>query len=104
MSNVVKLKDIRAILEAGQTIDQVLADARDTLDMLLAADVREFDGRMLRKTRDQILEWRYIIVALSPEGRKRVEARVRTRGRVLSEDETLDVLAPELAQVSVRFA
>ncbi len=107
MANVVNLRDIRTLLEAGleagQTIDQIHADARDGLERLLCANVREFDGRMLRKTRDLILQLRYTIIASSPEAQELVEARVRTLNRALSEDETLDTLAPELAKVSVHF-
>ena len=104
MGNVINLGDIRIVIEAGQTIDQTHADARADLDRLLCADVKEFDGRMLRKTRDHILQLRRLIIVTSPEAQKLVEAQVRTLNRVLSEDETLDVLAPVLAKVSIRFA
>ncbi len=103
MANVVNLRDIRTLLEAGQTIDQIHADARAGLERLLCANVREFHGRMLRKTRDLILQLRYTIIASSPEAQELVEVRVRTLNRALSEDEALDTLAPELAKVSVHF-
>ncbi len=108
MANVVNLRDIRTLLEAGQTIDQIHVDARAGLEGLLCTNVREFDGRMLRKTRDLILQLRYTIIASSPEVQELVEARVRTLNRALSEDEAsdmaLEILVPELAKVSVRFA
>ena len=103
MADVVNLKDIRILLGAGQTADQIHADARDGLERLLCANVREFDGRMLRKIRDQILQFRWIMAATCPEGRKLIEARVRTLDRALSEDEALEALAPQLAQVGVHF-
>ena len=110
MSNVVNLKDVRIILEAGQTMEQVHADTCAALDRLLCANVREFDGRMLRKTRDHILQLQYLIIVSSPEAHKLVEARVGTLNldKPLSEDDALDLafdqLAPELAKVSVHFA
>ena len=103
MANVVNLKDVRIILEAGQTADQIRADMQDALDRLLCADVSKFDGRMLRKARDHILQFRWMLAAGSPEGRKLIEAQVRTLNRALSEDEALEALAPELAKVSVHF-
>ncbi len=103
MSNVVNLEDYKTILESGQAIDQIYENARADLDRLLCANVREFDGQMLRKIRDRILQFRYVIVTTSPGAQERIEARVGTLNRVLSAEETLELFAPELAQVSVRF-
>ena len=110
MGNVVNLGDIRILLESGRALDQMRADAREGLERLLCADISKFDGRMLTKTRDHILRFRRTLVAMSPEAQKLLEARVDTLNldRPLSDAEALDmaleILAPELAKVSVRFA
>ncbi len=106
MDNVVNLGDIRILLESGRALDQMRADAREGLERLLCADISKFDGRMLRKTRDHILQFRRTLVAMSPEAQKLLETRVRTLNldRPLSSDMALEILAPELAKVSVRFA
>ena len=104
MGNVVNLDSVRALLESGQTFEQIFADAQNTLKKLLGCDVSELDERTLGETRDQILTWRYVFVLSSPESRKRVEGHERTRNRALSADEVFELLAPELAVVRVRFA
>ena len=106
MDNVVNLMSVKVLMESAQIIEQIHEDTEDALDKLLFADVSKFDGRMLRKSRDHILQFRRIMVESSPEGRKLVEARIRSLSldRPLTEDETLDALAPELARVSVSFA
>ncbi len=110
MDNVVNLKDIRILLEAGQTIDQINADLQDALDRLLCTNVKEFDGRMLRKTRDQILYFQRMLVVCSPEAKELIEDRIRTLSldKPLTEAEAeamgFEACAPIFAQVSVRFA
>ena len=104
MTNVVDLELRRILLESARAFDQIEETAQQGLDKILCADVSKFDGRMLRKTRDRILNFRRMLVVNSPEGRKLVEARVGTLNRALTVDETLDALAPLLAEVSVRFA
>ncbi len=66
MDNVVSLKNKRILLESAQDLNRIREIAQEGLDKILCADVSKFDGRLLRKTRDHILQLRNTIMVSSP--------------------------------------
>ena len=105
--NVVDLALTRMLREAETSKAELATSAQRALDALLCVDIRQMDGRRLRKIRDQILLFRSMLAACSREGEKLIVAEVGKRDSdagPLTPEETIKALRPVLAHVSVRFA
>lgn len=101
--NVIDLSVMAAFRIAAKTIAEIEGDARAALDDLTRVDVSKLSGRELEKIRDSVQQFRMILTVCSPACRARIEAEAVARGRALTDDETITVLAPFADQWRVTF-
>lgn len=80
---------------ASARAEENIEICRQKLEALLDTDVGEYPPEGLKEIRDDIIFCRMMLATRSAEGRKLLEEAAK-RGRILTPDEAMGVLAPVL--------